>query len=85
MASYAREEIVSTAEAIQRYLLTRPNASETVDGVARWWLLKQRFHDSLDRVQMALDMLEEKGEVIKVMMNDGREIYRKSVASNDAV
>ncbi len=78
MASYAREEIVSTAEAIKRYLITRPNASETVDGVARWWLLKQRFADSLERVQLALDMLEDHGEVIRIVMSDGREFYRKS-------
>ncbi len=78
MASYAREEIVSTAEAIKRYLVTRPNASETIDGVAKWWLLQQRFNDSIEHVQLALDMLERKGEVIRVHLNDGREMYRKS-------
>jgi Fe2+ or Zn2+ uptake regulation protein len=78
VAVHTRREIASTAEAIQRYLATRPNASETVDGVAKWWLLRQRYEDSIEHVQLALNLLEERGLVIKIRMNDGKEIYKSA-------
>lgn len=78
MTAYTSNKVASTAEAIQRYLNTRPNASETVDGVAKWWLLRQRFEDSIEHVQQALDLLEQRGCVIKIRMNDGKEIYKSA-------
>lgn len=78
MAAYTRREIASTAEAIKRYLATRPNASETVDGVAKWWLLRQRYEDSIEHVQLALNLLEERGAVIRVRQSDGKEIYKSA-------
>ena len=79
MAAYTSREIASTANAIDRYLSTRPNASETVDGVAKWWLLRQRYEDSVEHVQLALNLLEQKGAVIKIRLSDGREMYKRSL------
>lgn len=79
VASYTEREIESTAGAIKRYLLSRPNASETVDGVAKWWLLKQRYIDSIEKVQQALDMLEGEGYLTKLQLKDGKDYYTKSL------
>lgn len=70
------EQILSTAEAILRYLEKRPDAAETVDGVAHWWLLRQRYEDSRLVVQQALEYLETSGCVSKTVSNDGRVYYR---------
>lgn len=72
-----QDQVLAAADAISRYLNKRPNASETVDGVAKWWLMRQRFDDSMDLVQKALDYLEAQGDVTKVPIQGGRVIYRK--------
>ncbi len=76
------EQVISAAEAIKQYLIKRPNASETVDGVAKWWLVRQRYDDSVELVQKALDYLESHGEVIRVQLKGGKVLYRKSILEN---
>lgn len=66
--------VKKTATEIKRYLETRPNAAETVDGVAKWWLTRQRFDDSRAVVQAALEYLVEQGDV-KKRVTGGKEIY----------
>lgn len=70
--------VVDTAKAINRYLLARPNATETVDGVAKWWLLRQRYDDSKELVQKALDLLMDEGVVMRCVMPDGKVMYSKA-------
>ena len=75
MSDNNNAEIRDIAEAIKRYLKTRPNASETVEGVAKWWLSRQRYDDSIEQVQNALDFLVETGILVKRRLNDGIVIY----------
>lgn len=72
------KEVTNIADAISRYLSARPHASETVEGVAKWWLLRQRYADSLELVQDALNYLEERGEVVKLCVSGGKVMYRKA-------
>lgn len=65
-----------TASAIERYLFSRPEAVETVDGIARWWLHRQRLEDSLELVQSALDELVHRGVVERLTMAGGTAMYR---------
>jgi Fe2+ or Zn2+ uptake regulation protein len=48
-----------------------------VEGIARWWLARQRYQDSLELVQHALDYLESQGQVEKVNASKGVVLYRK--------
>lgn len=66
------------ADTIDRYLVSCPEASETVEGVARWWLARQRYNDSLELVQCALDVLESQGRVERIKAGKGAVLYRKS-------
>jgi hypothetical protein len=71
------QQMLSVANVIKRYLSSCPEASETVEGVARWWLARQRFHDSVELVQQALDYLESEGQVEKINASKGVVLYRK--------
>lgn len=73
-----KSKIISIAGEIRRYLVKTPSAAETVDGIARWWLSRQRFEDSVELVQAALDYLESKGEVEKQTSTAGYVTYRRS-------
>ena len=78
MPKAALNDIAGIAGAINRYLATHPEASETLEGVTRWWLTRQRYTDSLASVQSALDLLERKGEVDKLCLSGGTVLYRKA-------
>ena len=72
------EQIESVATVIRRYLAKCPESSETAEGVARWWLARQRYNDALELVQSALDVLEAEGQVEKINTGGGSVLYRKS-------
>ncbi|MFL6647563.1 MAG: hypothetical protein ACJ8J7_04550 [Sulfurifustaceae bacterium] len=70
--------IVEAADAIRRYLEVRPNAAETVEGVARWWLARQRHDDTVVLARQALDYLESKGQVVRFRLAGGKVMYRRA-------
>jgi Fe2+ or Zn2+ uptake regulation protein len=70
--------VIETAAAIERYLASRPQAAETVEGIAHWWLVRQRYDDSVDMVQRALDLLVERGVVERLALSGGQPMYRKA-------
>jgi Fe2+ or Zn2+ uptake regulation protein len=78
VAQQINTKVSNTAEAIERYLSARPQAAETVEGITRWWLVRQQYEDSLELVQDALDLLVERGEVEKLSLSGGHPIYRKT-------
>lgn len=71
------EKILEVAGEITRYLERRPNAAETVEGLAQWWLARQRFEDSKEIVHAALEHLVVIGQVSKYTTG-GKAIYRKT-------
>ena len=77
MSLYEQEQVQETACAIDRYLASRPRATETVEGVAKWWLVRQRYEDSLELVQRALDHLVKTGELERLPGAGGKHLYRK--------
>ena len=51
------------AREILSYLERNPDAGDTLEGVARWWLLQQRIHTAVEEVQRGLDQLVKLGLV----------------------
>ena len=48
---------------ILRYVRAHPQSAETPDGIARWWLARQRFEDAVEAVWTALDELVAEGNL----------------------
>jgi hypothetical protein len=72
------EHTEEVADLVSRYLLAHPNASDTLDGIARWWLSRQRQDDAKEIVQEALDLLVERGVVERRSMIDGVTLFRSA-------
>lgn len=64
------------AALICRYLARNPNASDTVEGVARWWLARQRRFDAVATVELALELLVREGLVTASALPTGSTVYR---------
>jgi len=60
------------ADEILRYLLEHPEAQDTIDGIADWWLTERRVRQGIDEVQVALRSLVDRGLVEAVVHEDGR-------------
>ncbi len=68
-------DITEVAEQILRYLEANPKASDTLEGVAKWWLMRQRLTESMELVREALQVLEDKGLVVERRNVDGGLVY----------
>ena len=61
---------------ILAYLADNPEANDTVEGIAQWWLLEQRLDEQPTRVEKALAELAGAGLVCASRGADGRTRYR---------
>ncbi len=50
-----------TAKEILRYLLHHPEAEDTLEGIARWWLERGRITRTVDEVGESLELLLARG------------------------
>ena len=64
------------AREIERYLRNHREAADTVEGIAKWWLQRQRFEDAMETVESALEILVDRGLVERVMLPDNLVVYR---------
>lgn len=64
------------AEQILGYLQAHPNAADTKYGIARWWLMEQRYTECLDKTEAALNELEMRNLVTKIPIAGGEFVYR---------
>jgi hypothetical protein len=64
------------AARVFRYLQQHPDASDTLEGVAKWWLESERVNYTVDMVAEALDEMIGQGLLKKIERKDGRVIYQ---------
>jgi len=74
--------VAEIAGEISRYLAKRPNAADSVEGIRRWWLLRQRYEDSAQLVQEALERLLQEGVVSQRVSADGSVLYTSHPPGN---
>ena len=68
-------EIEDLAEEITRYLQEHDGVADTLEGVAHWWILRQRLQEEQSKVQQAMDYLCAKGLVKARELPDGEILY----------
>jgi hypothetical protein len=54
------------AEAIIAYLAEHPQAMDTLEGIAEWWLMRHRVRNELEMVARAIERLAAEGLIEKV-------------------
>jgi hypothetical protein len=69
-----KKEILS--QKILNYLKKHPEAGDTLEGIANWWLVQQRIEEMVDEVAAALDNLIEKGSIQALESQSGVTIYK---------
>ncbi len=70
----APEDCSTVVEELLAYWLRHPHASDTLEGICRWWLSDAPV--PVPRVEMALAWLVERGAVAVQPSADGRVRYR---------
>jgi len=60
---------------ILAYLLKHPRAGDTLEGIARWWIMHQRLSESVETIQQAIEQLKDKGLIAARKCPDGRTRY----------
>ncbi len=61
---------------ILAYLQRVPDAMDTIEGIACWWLMEQRVIQTMGAVQKALELLVARDLVEVIKTHDGRILYR---------
>jgi len=57
-------------DAILEYLAENPRASDTLEGIAEWWIMRQRVRAEIETVAKVLHRLAEAGRLEKVGEGD---------------
>jgi hypothetical protein len=65
---------------ILAFLDAHPDAADTLEGIAQWWILHQRFLRTLPALGGVLDELERTRELERVRGPDGRPLWRAGPA-----
>lgn len=68
-------DIEEIAREIRRYLLDHPNAADSLEGIAHWWLVRQQVEFSVEKVKMALDYLVRNDLISKSTTVGGEVVY----------
>jgi hypothetical protein len=76
MSDKSDDDARAVAVEIVRYLRDHSEAADTVEGVARWWLSRQRYEDARATVEQAMAILVDGRMVEKHTLPDGTAVYR---------
>ena len=63
------------AQAIIRYLLKHPDAGDTIEGIATWWIAIERVETGIEEVRSAVNGLVSKGILIPREIRNGPQVY----------
>ena len=77
------EEVVNIAREIKDYLEVHPNAADSLEGVVKWWLGRQRLETAASKVKKALEYLDQRGVVTKSLTVDGQTVYSMASQRSD--
>jgi hypothetical protein len=84
MASASDDALPPAAEALLAYWSTNPDAMDSVQGIAQWWLMSSSGRLSMPEIERALNVLIERGLVVRRTLADGTEVYARQAMSPGA-
>lgn len=64
------------AREIEEHVAAHPDAADTSEGIATWWIGRQRFLDADRTIEMALDRLVAQGRMERREQPGGAVLYR---------
>lgn len=64
------------AAMIEDYIATRPRACDSAPGIADWWLPEEYSGVAIETLQVALDLLCERGVLEEINSAAGSRMYR---------
>lgn len=65
----------SLSQQVLKYLVQHPEALDTREGIAEWWLLKQRICEAVGNLEAVLDDLVKQGFLLARQGEEGRVYY----------
>ena len=72
---HERDETQETSFKILSYLIDNPEAQDTLEGIADWWLLQQDIKRNVALIRRAVDELIYKGFLLERQGNDRTRYY----------
>jgi hypothetical protein len=69
------DDINLIATEIMTYLNQRPMASDSLEGIAQWWLVQQAIAKNVELVGQALELLVTEGKVLQRKNTSNRVTY----------
>ena len=73
----------NVADQLLKYLQAHPQAGDTLEGIVKWWLLRQQLNESVAAVQQALEQLTHNGFVYERRTRDGKTLYFAADTTED--
>lgn len=70
-------EVMRIAEEIELYLYSHPSAADTLEGITKWWLTRQRYEEATFMVKKALGYLIARGVVTQSTSAGKQHIYSR--------
>lgn len=71
-------DIKALADEIAAYLREREQVADTIEGIARWWIMRQRLQEGQRKVAQAMEYLCASGVVTTRKLPDGVVLYTSS-------
>src|SRR5262245_18672139 len=65
-------------QCILEYLKAQPQSADTLEGIAKWWLMRQRVSEATALVQQTLDHLKSEGLIHERRLPGGSTLYAAS-------
>ena len=76
-------DVDAIAAEIMAYLNERPLASDSLEGIANWWLVQQAIAKNISLVEQALEQLTSEGKVLKRVNSGKGAVYSLNPAASD--
>jgi hypothetical protein len=69
------DAVAQVVAELRRYLAAHPDAADSLAGVLKWWLPRQRYEETAEIVREALERLAEEGVVSRRAQPGGSLVY----------